>query len=164
MNDNHLRSIDNRTYVLHLIESLPPALAHHTVYLEDLHQALEALGSRTCTGHEHWRDKDTPGKTPKLYILHGTDQTCPLHGQPGCGGRLRIYVGNKPDKIADALAAIEREEQRLALHRKLHRLDGNIDYLIFQLKGLYRHLHHQPPERGEQQPAIPIETDPMMTN
>lgn len=163
MSNNDPRPIDNLTYVLNLIKFLPQALNYCVADRSNLLQDLQSLNDRTCTGHAHWRDKDKPGKTAKLYILHRTDQCCPMHGQPAPGERLRVYVGNKPDRIADALAAMERETQRLDIHKKLNRLDGKIGYAMYQLKNLYTHLDHYPPDQRDQRPALPIPNGSMAT-
>ena len=54
-----------------------------------------------CTGTAHWRQET-------LYANHGIGQTCPMHGDPGQGKRLRIYVSNKSRKqqpVLEAMAA-----------------------------------------------------------
>lgn len=163
MNDNELKPIDNLTYVLNLIKFLPQALTYRVADRSNLQRQLAELDGRTCTGHTHWRDKDKPGKTAKLYVLHSTNQTCPVHGKPKPDGRLRWYVGNKPDKISEALAAIEREVLRLDLNRKLGDIEGKIGYVMYRLQGLYRHLDYLPPDQREQRPAVPKENNVMAT-
>lgn len=155
MTSNGSVPTDKLTYALHLIDKLPQALLHHVAPLDAIRERLDVLEGRTCTGHAHWRDKNAPGKTPKLYILHRTDQTCPVHGKPVLGQRNRSYVGNKPDRIADALAALERNTERLDLQRQHERLQNSISRTVYQLKNLYRILHHYPPEPGQDPQPIP---------
>lgn len=163
MPNDKLKPIDNLTYARNLIKFLPQALNHYTADMPTIRQSLQQLRARTCTGHAHWRDKDKPGKTAKLYILHGTDQTCPVHGRPPRGERTRHYVGNKPDKISEALAAIEREAERTELRRKLDTLEGTISYLTYQLQSLYRYLKHAPPDPREQRPGMPYDNGQVAT-
>lgn len=163
MDNNKLQPINNLTYALNLIKFMPQALLHHVDALSALRQRLQELDGRTCTGHPHWRDKNTEGKTAKMYILHGTDQICSIHGTPRQGERTRSYIGNKPDKISAALAAIERETERQDLQKDLRRLQGTITHVIYQLQALYRRLDHIPPDAREQRPAMPNENVRMKT-
>lgn len=133
---------DKLNYTLALIKSLPPVITERVGKMDHIQQGLDELDGRTCTGNVHWRDKDTPGKTAKLYILHRTDRSCPIHGRPSPGGRMRSYVGNKPDKISDALAAIERERERRDLQRELHTLQEIIGRASFRIKNIYWVLHY----------------------
>lgn len=155
MNDNVSAPTYKLNYALHLINKLPQALLHHVAPLNAVRQHLVDLEGRTCTGNPHWRDKNAAGKTAKLYILHRTDETCPIHGQPERGCRHRIYIGNKPDRIADALAAIERHTELYHLQRQHANLQGTIERLIYQIKSLYRVLGHYPPEPGQDPQPIP---------
>lgn len=136
-------------YAVHLINGLPAILLSHVDELAAIQQRLERLDGKTCTGHAHWRDKNAPGKTRKLYILHGIDQACPTHGKPKPNTRTRVYVGNKPDRISEALAAIEREEERLELQQDLNRLMGKVNRVIWDVRSLYRTLDHLPPTLEE---------------
>lgn len=155
MTNNGSNPTDRINYALHLIDRLPQALLHHLAPLDDIRERLQALDGRTCTGNPHWRDKNAPGKTAKLYILHRTDQTCPVHGAPPSAGRLRVYVGNKPDLIADALAAIERNTELLELQRRLSSLLGTIGSLTYTIKTVYRRIAHYPPEPGKDAQPVP---------
>ena len=101
--------------------------------ISDLQNYLDRLNGNTCTGREWWRDKDHPTKTPKLYILHSIDQTCPLHGEPEPGKRLRVYIGSDPVNVAEARAAIERT------HEKKH-LEGRLDNITHGLTSCGYHL------------------------
>ena len=155
MTKNNPTPTDKLTYALHLIDKLPQALLHHVAPLDDILYHLGQLNGRTCTGNPHWRDKNASGKTAKLYILHRTNETCPVHGQPEPGCRHRVYVGNKPDRIADALAAIERHAELCQLQRQHNNLQGTIGRLTYQINALYRILGHYPPEPGQDPQPIP---------
>ena len=159
MNSTKPIAHDKLHYALHLIRMLPRALIAHVDPLDAIRERLDALDGRTCTGNPHWRDKNAAGKTAKLYILHYTDQTCPVHGQPPPGKRNRVYIGSKPDRIADALAAIERNTERLDLQRQRNRLQSSIAHLTYQIKNIYRNLRHFPPEPGEHPQPIPHRPD-----
>lgn len=155
MTDDRTHTADQLDYILHLIRMLPRALCHYTDPLGDIRKRLHDLEGRTCTGNPHWRDKNAAGKTAKLYILHRTDQTCPVHGAPPYAGRLRVYIGNKPDRIADALAAIERNTEYLDLQRHLSSLLSAIGGVTYTIKTVYRRLGHLPPEPGQHPQPIP---------
>lgn len=159
MTENDSTSTNKLNYALHLIEKLPQALLHYVASLATIRQRLDDLDGRTCTGNPHWRDKNASGKTAKLYILHRTDQACPIHGQPEPGNRNRVYIGNKPDRIADALAAIERNTERWELQRQHDRLQSSISHLTYQIKNIYRNLGQQLPEPGQDLPLFWPDTD-----
>lgn len=149
--------MDNTTptateYIEHLhtlIKHLPEAVTAFITPLDAIQHRLSALDGRTCTGHAHWRDKNASDKTPKLYILHGTDKGCPVHGKPPAGERTRSYIGNKPDKISEALAAIERQTEHLQLRKDYGHLVGTVRFTTHQIETLYRHLGQTPPTREE---------------
>lgn len=163
MTDNLSKSHDNVQYTIHLIEHLPAAVIHRSEALNALYQRLQELVGRTCTGRAHWRDKNAEGKTAKLYVLHGTDEACPVHGTPRRGARTRSYIGNKPDKISDALAAIEREIERVALRKDLYKVEATISRVTYEIKTLYRFLNYTVPDPGEDAPPKPFELIAMET-
>jgi hypothetical protein len=82
---------------------------------EQVIEALNRLAGQTCTGRVYWRDGNAPGKTPKMIIIHGIGQACPLHGAPETGERLRIYVGVDKERQESAIAAIQNEKERCKL-------------------------------------------------
>jgi len=116
--------------------------------LATLQAELDALDGTTCTGREWWRDKDHATKTPKLYILHSIDKACPLHGDPSPGKRLRCYVGTDADRIAEARAAMEREQKRRDLERELSRLRGGLASCGYHLQAFYGQLGYTVGEDG----------------
>jgi len=117
--------------------------------LDGLQAELDALDGQTCTGREWWRDRDHPTKTPKLYILHSIDKACPLHGDPSPGGRLRCYVGSDPAKIAEARAAMAREQKRQDLEREVSRLRGGLASCGYHLRAFYDLLAYTVGEDGQ---------------
>lgn len=140
---------DQLTYVLHLIDTLPHAILTDMSPLEEILQRLGELDGRTCTGSTHWRDKNAPGKTAKLYVLHGIDHSCPIHGSPPPGERSRVYIGNKPDRIADAMAALEREAERRDLQRRLGKYNDALERVTWRLKNIFYAINHTCPAPGE---------------
>ncbi len=127
--------------LLFLFTQLPDAVLQSVSTLGQIKQRLEQLEGRTCTGHVHWRDKDTPGKTAKLYILHGTDEPCPLHGQPDPGKRLRTYIGNKPERIARAKGALDLYGERRQKLQELLRLHSILDRILYVARYMFTTLH-----------------------
>lgn len=163
MTNNESIVTNDLTHALHLIDKLPSTLLEHVAHLGDVRQRLEELAGRTCTGRAHWRDKDKPGKAAKLYILHSTNQVCPTHGKPKLDGRIRVYIGNKPNKISDALVAMEREKERQDLQQDLNRLHGTINYTIYQIQAIYRALGYTPPDPDQELASLKSKASPMTT-
>lgn len=110
---------------------------------------LAALDGRTCTGREWWRDKDHPTRVAKLYALHSIDQTCPLHGTPSPGERLRVYVGSDPDRIAEARAAMEREARRQGLEVELAATRRGLQNCGHALWRFYDYLDYKVGDDGQ---------------
>lgn len=124
------------TNAARLAEAIPETLSYTT----RLTQALTHLTDHTCTGSPYWRDKDTPGRRPKLYLIHGIDQACPLHGVPASGERIRTYIGCGPDNqiVAFAALAAEKRRQHLAAERDtltatLHQTHATLRHLLTAL-------------------------------
>lgn len=99
------------TVAARLAEAVPETLGYAT----RLGEAAARLAAHACTGAPYWRDKDAPGRRPKLYVIHGLNQACPLHGTPAPGDRIRTYVGCAPEKQRAAGAAMADEARRQAL-------------------------------------------------
>jgi len=96
--------------------------------ITDLHaQAADLERAGICTGSAHWRDANHDGRTPKLYALHRLDEACPLHGKPGSGQRLRVYIGTDPEKQNRVRAAIERREQKADLENQIRQIEIHRD-------------------------------------
>ena len=92
----------------------------------DLQAQIAALDSAgICTGTAYWRDGNN-GHEPKLYANHSVDRPCPIHGQPAPGKRIRAYVGTDPDRQAEALAAIERLEEKTELESHTRQIEAQI--------------------------------------
>lgn len=112
---------------------LPQALekAHQECVM--LSNTLLKLADNHCTGSEHWRDANTDHRQPKLYIIHPLNGSCPIHGSPEPGKRIRTYVGADPAKIEEAQQAIDRNRhynnafrELQELHRRIHRAHADI--------------------------------------
>lgn len=115
--------------------------------LDDLQAELDALDGTTCTGREYWRRED--GKPDRLYLNHSIDQACPLHGKPDPKRRLRVYVGSDPARIAEARAAMAREQKRRDLERELSRLRGGLASCGHHLRSFYSLLGYTVEEDGQ---------------
>jgi hypothetical protein len=103
----------------------PDAFDQAFLEITEIEEELSRIGD-TCTGQPYWRDKDHPTRAPKLYVNHGIDEACPMHGEPEPGKRIRTYIGADEQAIEEALAAIEREEERQRLTQRLKRLQRGI--------------------------------------
>jgi len=108
---------------------------------------LAALDGQTCTGVEYVRRE--AGKPDRLYMNHGTDQACPLHGKPEPGGRLRSYVGSDPDRIAEARAAMALEKRRADLEREVGTAERGLAACGNALRHFYGLLGYNDVAMGE---------------
>lgn len=139
-------STDNQTQVL--AAALPSAITNRESEHFNLLLDLVALDGITCTGVPHWRDKEKPKATPKLYINHSIDQACPLHGQPKRGKRLRVYIGTDPTNQRLAGEAIEREQERKALEKQVHRMESLLAQAKSDIKSALSSLGYSSPADG----------------
>ena len=73
-----------------------------------------------CTGTAHWR-------ASTLYANHGIGQTCPMHGKPQPGKRLRVYVSKKPRKQKPVLDAIARQADASRVEAEYKNLFEELD-------------------------------------
>lgn len=160
MTDNDIEQDDRITYALDLIGRLPDAIEHRLAEHTDLQQQLAELDGNTCTGTEHWRDTKNAKHAAKLYVIHRIDQSCPIHGQPDPGKRLRTYIGSKPGKIDQARNAIEREGRYLKLRKQQRGYDELVARILYRIKGLYWILDYIVSQTDQGIPPYPTETDP----
>lgn len=123
---------------------MPDAIQETLGFVERLNQAIERLEGQACIGALYWRDKDAPGRMPKLYIIHGVDQTCPIHGAPKPGRRVRIYIGSDSQKQSTAFAALERETRRQRLADERARLNDALRNGCGTLRRLLADLGYDP--------------------
>lgn len=99
------------------------SIGEHLDVLADEIDALEAQiadldEAGVCTGTDYWREGT------KLYANHGIDQACPIHGEPGSGKRLRVYVGMNQEAQQEALAAIARCRQKADLEVQIRHIEA----------------------------------------
>lgn len=90
-----------------------------------------------CTGTVYWR---RDGGNPKLYVNHGIDQACPIHGEPAPGKRLRVYVGTDPARQQRAKEAIERAADVAALTAEAERLSEYLNQDTWALRAIVQRL------------------------
>jgi len=150
-----LQPIDWETIEYHL-NQLPSTFEHRRAELNALTNQLHELAETHCTGAEHWRDANTNNRKPKLYIIHRTDATCPVHGEPEPGKRIRTYIGSNPDNIRDAQAAIERGRQYLSIRLQLKRKHQATQHANHALRRIFWALELELPQP-------PFETPPEQT-
>jgi hypothetical protein len=136
-------------WACHLAGQLRETMQNRLLQMEGLQQELDALEGRTCTGKEHWRDENTPGRSAKLYIIHSVDEACPIHGEPKPGKRVRTYIGCKKEAIEDAKAAIERERRRKALNRELYNAQDTFRSAAYSLQRIFYGIGYSTPPTGE---------------
>lgn len=146
------RTFDEKTltWLYELCSQVKAAIRHRYSGLQALNTKLANLGD-TCNGRITWRDKDN---TPKMIVLHTVEKSCPLHGQPGQGERIRFYVGTDPTKQARANQAIRNEEKRARLQREHNELANKLHAAGYTLCEFYRTLDYPAPKFSETEPAI----------
>ncbi len=127
---------DLRAAALDLVAAVDAALAEVAM----LEGRLECLAGRNCTGFELWRNTDSTSSSPILYVSHSTNATCPIHGTPAPGKRLRTYIGTKPREQKRAQAAMHAEELRRAYEQRLAEIDSALatSYRLEQIAGALR--------------------------
>jgi hypothetical protein len=92
------------------------ALEAHLVAIQEQVADLERAGVIEAT--PYWR-KDKEGNPRILYLIHPSQN----------GQRKREYVGVDPAKQADALARVQRWEQRQRLLEQANRLAARLDQI-----------------------------------
>lgn len=107
-----------------MVEGITQAIAERKAEVGKIEGLIAEIYGSNCVGREWWRDKDVEGKTSKLYINHSIDQSCPLHGVPDKGDRIRAYVGSDWGKIADVREAMDKTNTLQQLRSRLSRLKG----------------------------------------
>ncbi len=118
------------------MERITRALADLDQQIDDLHAQVAALDAAgTCTGRIQSR-KDK-GRTPKPYAQHNHNQSCPNHGTPKPGKRLRIYVGLDPHRQAEAQAAIDRYKQKAVLEQQIEQIEIKVSLIERAISNAY---------------------------
>lgn len=132
-----------------LANQLGTAFLNRIADLERWRQGLAALEPYSCTGKEYWRDRDHPTRSPKLYIIHGIDETCPVHGTPPPGGRLRVYIGSDPAKISEARQFTRNQQRRQELQQRIKKVEYGLAHAGYYLRQMYDALGYRVPEDWE---------------
>lgn len=149
-------------YTYFLISELPAHFDSIRYQLDELEAQLAGLQNISCTGKVSWRDSNNSGKAPKLYVIHGMNVSCPLHGMPDKGTRIRSYVGSNADKITAAKRAIQFNDTRLAAQREYDSLHQRAASARHRIIYIYHTLGLRAPEQpiaqaGRDDPVIPKE-------
>jgi hypothetical protein len=126
-----------------LAGQIPARLRQRYEQVERWREKLARLEGRRCTGRVAWRDKDVEGQTPKMLVLHSMEARCPVHGDPGPGGRLRVYVGAEQEAQEAALAAMRLEEEGRILERSIAQMERELDSCYWSLVHWYRDLGYK---------------------
>jgi len=147
----HIQPIDWSTIELQ-IQTLLPSFHARQAEIHALSEQLEDLQHSHCTGTEHWRDAKHSKHTPKLYVIHKTDQSCPIHGKPEAGKRIRTYVGSNQIKIDAARAAIERGKTYHTAMLELKRKHQDVHSAKHSLHNIYWALKMNIPSIDPEEP------------
>ena len=113
--------------------------------ISDLHARIVDLETTVaiCTGTTHWSDRDKPDHQPKLHILHSPGDSCPMHGDPKPGKRLRIYVGVDSKKQDQVLEAMERQKQRAHLESQIRQAQVRLRRVEHAIDDVWRIVTEQ---------------------
>ena len=114
------QTLEKQNYAIHELQS----------QIADLDQA------GTCTGVVHWRDKNG---NRKMYANHSVGESCPIHGEPKAGKRLRTYVGADPVKQDQVLAAIKRHAQTATLDQQIRTIRNQKSRIESAITCAWRH-------------------------
>lgn len=120
------RLLDQHAELLRTAIRSKDAIDSVMVEISEIEKKLEDIDGNTCTGTEYWRDQDHATRAPKLYIIHSTNESCPMHGTPEDGGRIRTYIGADETAIAEAQEAMALEQKRRKLAARLRKLKNGI--------------------------------------
>lgn len=120
--------------------SLPDAIRNAKATLLDLQAQIDALDGHTCVGAEHWRDKNHTTRQPKMQVLHGINQVCPMHGRPDQDQRIRTYVGSDPGKVAAARHAIAQHNELERLVKERRHVMTRINNALGELESSFKAL------------------------
>lgn len=151
------RELEQLQHVQRLIEHAGNPIVQRTTELAALDGKLAALTGNTCTGKVAWRDGNGDDKKSKMLIIHGTGQSCPLHGQPKGKKRIRSYIGTDPSKQAGAKHVIESESTREDLQSERDALSRCITRAVSSLGEYYTDLGYSHPAEGQQKDPKPKE-------
>lgn len=130
---------------------LPQALDLMRRQCEILSDVLLKLANDHCTGTEHWRDANADHRKPKLYVIHPLNATCPIHGDPEPGKRIRTYVGSDPTKIKAAQEAIARHRHYKNAFGELQRLHQSLRRTHYDIKNAWINLGLKAPNLDDAQ-------------
>jgi hypothetical protein len=70
-------------------------------------------------------------------------RTCPIHGTPKAGKRIRKYIGSDPQRQATAERAIENELHSLTLQTRRKAITNRLSDATAALVRFYRQLGYQ---------------------
>jgi hypothetical protein len=129
--------------LVRIAERLPDAIRERASGLGALQERVAYLAANSCPGVEYWRDNAT---SPKLYINHGIDEACPVHGKPEPGGRIRAYIGTDADKQGQAKVYIANHKHLNAANRELRELEGAFSTIRYNLRRLFQSIGYIMPE------------------
>lgn len=118
--------LDQHAELLRTAIKSKDAIDNVMVEISKIEKELNAIDGNTCTGTEYWRDQDHATRSPKLYIIHSTDESCPMHGEPEPGKRIRTYIGADETAIAEVQEAMVLEQKRRKLEARLRKLKNGI--------------------------------------
>lgn len=135
----------------YLLEQLPRYLKEIRDDITHLQTELDRLANVHCTGKAHWRDTNNSNKTPKLYVIHGTNSVCPIHGTPEPGSRIRSYIGSNPEKITRAQDAMRRCDITVQLTKEYNHLSRKLRHGLSAIMRIYWSLGITPPKPSEDQ-------------
>lgn len=139
----------NTDRLVQIAQALPGAIAERSQALHQMQAHLDDLTQRSCNGTEYWRNKDHPTREPKMYVNHGLDQVCNVHGKPSPGDRLRVYVGSDPDKQTETRQLMENEKERQVIHRQVAQLERALNRLDWRMGQLFESVGYTYPDNGQ---------------
>jgi len=120
------RLLEQHAELLRTAKKSKEAVDNAMIEISRIEKELAAIDGNTCTGTEYWRDQDHATRAPKLYLIHSTGESCPMHGSPENGGRIRTYIGADETAIAEAQKAMALEQKRRKLEARLRKLKNGI--------------------------------------
>lgn len=88
-----------------------------------------------CSGRPSWSESKAY-KAPYLYAIHGTGESCPMHGKPKPNGRIRKGIGSSDEAQQPVLAAMANWETWRFANEEYKRVLSQYQALKHRIAGL----------------------------
>ena len=120
-------------------------------------EGLEASGMYPAVPTEQWQARNGSSKR-YLYMLFGYSPGLGEYGGPG--GKRKVYVGCKDERILEARRLVKNRVYWEAVHREMHRLEWWVEGFQRHLGDVVRRANTAPPDLGPSRAEISLRSSP----